>query len=94
MSEQSPGKTDNCAKNKSNKNRRPSDLQRRIGEALVLALYFVFEFPAAYQEDHERAFAQVFFGVCCVLLIELTLRIWAVTSALNFVLLAAAYLYL
>jgi len=94
MSEQPPEETDNRPKNESNKNRRPSDLQRRIAEAVVLALYFVFEFPAAYQESRERAFVQVFCGVCAVLLIELTLKIWAITSALNFVLLAGAYLYL
>ncbi|HME85778.1 MAG TPA: MFS transporter [Roseiarcus sp.] len=68
MSEQPPEETDNRPKNESNKNRRPSDLQRRIAEAVVLALYFVFEFPAAYQESRERAFVQVFCGVCARLI--------------------------
>lgn len=94
MSEQPPNEANNPPENKRNENRRPGDLQRRIAEALVLALYFVFEFPSAFQESHARAFVQVFFGVCAVLLIELTLTIWAITSALVFVLLATAYLYL
>jgi hypothetical protein len=46
-------------KDESDKSHSPDVIRRRFGEALVLALYFIFEIPNAWHESHREPSSKV-----------------------------------
>lgn len=81
------------SENESRENNSPDVIRRRVAEAIVLALYFIFELPDAWREFHERAILQGVVGVCAVLLIEFPLKVWIPLSTILSVLAVLVYLY-
>ena len=67
--------------NESGESNSPGVIRRRVAEAIVLALYFIFEIPDAWHESHGRALLQGTVGLCAVLLIEFPLKSWIALSA-------------
>lgn len=57
------------------------EIRRRVGEAAVLALYFVYEARDVWPRSHGEALILGGIGISAVLLIELSLKPWAIFSA-------------
>lgn len=79
--------------NESGESNSPGVIRRRVAEAIVLALYFIFEIPDAWHESHGRALLQGTVGLCAVLLIEFPLKSWIALSASISVFAFLFYLY-
>lgn len=57
------------------------EVRRRFAEAVVLALYFLFEAHNVWPDSHGWALFSGALGTCAVLLIELPLKWWGAVSA-------------
>jgi hypothetical protein len=88
-----PKSTDNGPEDEGKKSYLPDVLRRRIAEAAVLALYFVFEFPNSWHESHERALVQLVVGLSAVALIEFRLLMWTCLTAIFAISAYSYYMY-
>src|ERR1700677_4711626 len=90
MSIDSTQGADENPENKGEKSNQRDVIRRCIAEGSVLGLYFLFEFPSAWNESHERALIQVVVGLSAVVLIEVG---WIKSTFISLAFIVLAYGY-